>query len=336
MSGLLLNAQDISVEFSTNEGTVHVLDNVNLAVGRGEIVGLVGESGCGKSTLAKTILGVLPAVISRVRGGRIEFDGEDLLKLPERTLARGVRGRRIAMIPQDPYQAFNPLFTVGTQIRDLMRWKSPAPPELSGRQRKQFDLERVLETLRSVSIPEPEEALKKLPHEFSGGQLQRLMIAMAFLPEPELIIADEPTTALDVTIQAQILRLLRDMADNKEVAVIFTTHDLATAYQLCDRVVVMYAGQEVEDALTDRFFTDPRHPYTHGLLQSVPSSGREIRGIPGGMPDLAEPPSGCRFRPRCAMALDKCARTRPPVDLGADGHIVRCFNSPSGRERSGA
>ncbi|MCP5372299.1 MAG: ABC transporter ATP-binding protein [Hyphomicrobiales bacterium] len=327
MSAPMLSVQQVSVDFATEDGTVHVLDGVSLAVGRGEIVGLVGESGCGKSTLARTILGVLPPHISTVSGGRVVFDGENLLDMPHRRLARDVRGRRITLIPQDPYQAFNPLFTVGTQIMDLMRTKSPAPGGLSGRARKRFDRDRVIQVLEAVNIPSPAEALKKLPHEFSGGQLQRLMIAMAFLPNPELIIADEPTTALDVTIQAQILRLLRNMADREGVAVIFTTHDLATAYQLCDRVVVMYAGQEMEDADTDSFFASPRHPYTYGLLGSIPGKNAEVREIPGEMANLADPPSGCRFRTRCARAEVRCAEARPPVTECAAGHVVRCFNT---------
>jgi peptide/nickel transport system ATP-binding protein len=329
MSARMLSVEQVSVEFATEEGPVYVLDNVNFSVGRGEIVGLVGESGCGKSTLARAILGVLPPHISRVSSGRILFDGENLLTLPHETLARDVRGRRITLIPQDPYLAFNPLFTVGAQIMDLMRWKSPAPAGLSKRARNRYDCDRVLEILDSVNIPDPAMALKKLPHEFSGGQLQRLMIAMAFLPKPELIIADEPTTALDVTIQAQILQLLRDMADGEGVSIIFTTHDLATAYQLCDRVVVMYAGQEVEDAKTESFFSNPRHPYTYGLLGSIPGESGEVRGIPGDMPNLADPPSGCRFRTRCEQAETRCAAIRPPVDEFAVGHTVRCFNTVS-------
>lgn len=326
MTDVLLSLEEVAVDFATNEGTVHVLDDVNLSVDRGEIVGLVGESGCGKSTLARTILGVLPPGISTVRNGRVIFDGQDLLTLTQREMTRQIRGQRISLIPQDPYQAFNPLFTVGTQIMDLMKWKSPAPKGLTRRERKKYDYDRVLETLQSVSIPEPQEALRRLPHEFSGGQLQRLIIAMAFLPEPELIIADEPTTALDVTIQAQILQLLRDMADTRSVSIIFTTHDLASAYQLCDRVMVMYAGQEMEGAETDAFFQNPAHPYTYGLLESIPDAGREIRGISGDIPDLADPPKGCRFHPRCGRAQQRCGEERPPVRTFENGHFIRCFN----------
>jgi peptide/nickel transport system ATP-binding protein len=246
-----------------------------------------------------------------------------------------VRGRAITFIPQDPFTSFSPLFPVGTQIMDLMKWKSPRarqqarPPALFGRYpraRQRADREAVLETLRAVQIPEPARALRRLPHEFSGGQRQRLMIAMALLPEPDLIIADEPTTALDVTIQAQILRLLRTLVKERGVSVLFTTHDLGTAHELCDRVVVMYAGQEMEAAPTDAFFGHPAHPYTRRLLASVPGPDGLIRDIPGEVPSLVAPPGGCRFHPRCDHATAECRVERPaPRDL-ADGHNVRCHH----------
>ena len=256
-----------------------VLDRISLDIGPGEVVGLVGESGCGKTTLARTILGVLPAGAARIRGGAIRFQGRPPAGGP-RAVNEQIRGRAITFIPQDPWSSLSPLFTVGTQIMDLMKWKSPrardgaGPSALFGRYpraRRRADREAVLDVLRAVQIPEPERALRRLPHEFSGGQRQRLMIAMALLPRPDLIIADEPTTALDVTIQAQILRLLRALVKERGVSVLFTTHDLGTAYEICDRVVVMYAGQEMESAPTDAFFERPAHPYTRRLLDSLPA-----------------------------------------------------------------
>ena len=333
----LLAVRGLQVEFATDEGRAQVLDRVELDVGAGEVVGLVGESGCGKTTLARSILGILPAPAARVRGGRIEFRGEDLLGKSAAEMDRAIRGRAVTFIPQDPYGSFNPLFTVGAQIRELMKWKSPAraaparvrAPSLLGRypgRRARDDRERVRGLLRLVRIPRPEEAFRKLPHEFSGGQRQRLMIAMALLPEPRLIIADEPTTALDVTIQAQILGLLRRLVKERGISVLFTTHDLGTAYELCDRVTVMYAGQEMESAPAGPFFDRPAHPYTARLLESLPRPGRPLRGIGGEVPTLVNPPAGCRFHPRCGSATEECRRVRPPPREIEPEHFVRCHH----------
>jgi len=331
----LLAVRGLSVEFATDRGPAHVLDGINLDVAPGEVVGLVGESGCGKTTLARAILGILPAGAARVRGGEVRFKGTDLLREDPRALNDRVRGRAITFIPQDPFTSFSPVFPVGTQIMDLMKWKSPRaetgdrPAALFGRyprQRRRADRDAVLETLRAVQMPEPARALRRLPHEFSGGQRQRLMIAMALLPRPELIIADEPTTALDVTIQAQILRLLRALVKERGVSVLFTTHDLGTAHEICDRVVVMYAGQEMEAAPTDAFFARPAHPYTRRLLGSVPSPNSDLRDIPGEVPSLVAPPPGCRFHPRCDYATAECRQDRPGLRLLADGHGVRCHH----------
>jgi peptide/nickel transport system ATP-binding protein len=310
----LLAVESLSVGFRTDDGLAQVLDSTSLAIDAGEVVGLVGESGCGKTTLARAILGVLPTPPAVIGGGVIRFKGDDLLKQDRRRLTAEVRGKAITFIPQDPYGSFNPLFTVGAQIRDLMRWKAP-----------QADRARVIELLRQVQLPEPERALEKLPHEFSGGQRQRLMIAMALLPEPDLIIADEPTTALDVTIQAQILKLLRELVKSRGISVLFTTHDLGTAWELCDRVSVLYAGQDMEAAPTARFFDHAAHPYTRALLASLPDPEGDIRDIPGEVPSLLDPPAGCRFRPRCASASAAC-RERPAVRRLADGHSLRCHH----------
>jgi len=331
----LLSVRGLSVDFVTDGGVAQVLDGITLDVGPGEVVGLVGESGCGKTTLARAILGILPTGATRIRGGEVRFKGADLLREDPVAVNDRVRGRAITFIPQDPYTSFSPVFSVQTQIMDLMKWKSPRAGDGGGarssfrrypRERWRADHDAVLDTLRAVQIPEPARALRRLPHEFSGGQRQRLMIAMALLPQPDLIIADEPTTALDVTIQAQILRLLRTLVKERGVSVLFTTHDLGTAHEICDRVVVMYAGQEMEAAPAETFFARPAHPYTRRLLASVPSAGGEIRDIPGDVPSLIAPPSGCRFHPRCEYATAECREGRPPPRVLAPGHGVRCHH----------
>lgn len=332
----LLSVRDLTVGFATDQGTVQVLDRVNLAIEPGEVVGLVGESGCGKTTLARSILGILPAGSARIGGGSIVFKGTDLLRMPPRRLNDEVRGRRITFIPQDPYGSFNPVFTVGTQVMELMKWKSPLLADGRGRRpallvrypksRRRRDRDLVLARLREVQLPQPEEALRRYPHQFSGGQRQRLMIAMALLPSPDLVIADEPTTALDVTIQAQILKLLRRLVKERGVSVLFTTHDLGTANEICDRIVVMYAGQEVESAPIGEFFARPSHPYTQKLLESLPNPRGEIRDIPGEIPKLIDPPSGCRFHPRCSRATAECRQAPPPVTTLGPGHWVRCYH----------
>ncbi len=337
----LLSVRGLEVEFVTERGVARVLDRISLDIGAGEVVGLVGESGCGKTTLARAILGILPANAARVRGGEIRFHGRDLLREPPHVVAARVRGRAITFIPQDPFSSLSPVFPVGAQIMDLMKWHSPRRRAGAGarghgrwpallqrypRERRRADRGAVLDMLRAVQIPEPERTLTRLPHEFSGGQRQRLMIAMALLPGPDLVIADEPTTALDVTIQAQILRLLRDLVKERGVSALFTTHDLGTAHEVCDRVVVMYAGQEMEAAPTDAFFARPAHPYTRRLLASLPRPDADIQDIPGEVPSLIDPPGGCRFHPRCDYATAECAASRPAETAIGDGHRVRCHH----------
>ncbi len=330
----LLAISDLAIAFRTGHGVARVLDGVNLSVGRGRIMGLVGESGCGKTTLARAVLSVL-APNALIEGGTIHFGGLDLLALPRARLETEVKGRRITFVPQDPYGAFNPLFRVGDQMMEVMKWKSPRrQPYERGfgplltrfpRARYKTDREALIALLNEVQIPDPERALAKLPGAFSGGQRQRLLIAMALMTNPDLIIADEPTTALDVTIQAQILKLLKRLARERGVSILLTTHDLGTAYEICDEVTVMYAGQDVETAPVAAFFTHPRHPYTARLLESLPSPNREIKEIGGEVPSLLAPPQGCRFHPRCERASPECTASRP-AKSGTGGHIVRCFH----------
>jgi peptide/nickel transport system ATP-binding protein len=334
----LLAVEDLSLGFATEAGFASVLDRVSLSIDRGQVLGLVGESGCGKTTLARAILGVLPRETARITGGRVRFRGTDLLTADPTSVNQTIRGRAITFVPQDPFTSFNPVFTVGDQIMEILKWKSPRAAAPNGHgwlpavvsrypaDRRRQDVDAVLELLDAVQLPRPEQMLRKYPHELSGGQRQRLMIAMALLPGPDLVIADEPTTALDVTIQAQILGLIRRLATDRNVAVLLTTHDLGAAYEICDAINVMYAGQDVESAPVDRFFAAPAHPYTTKLLASLPDAHGTATGIPGEVPGLITPPSGCRFHPRCERARGPCRDVRPPVDQLGAGHWVRCYH----------
>lgn len=313
----LLTVEDLSVRYRTPHGAALVLDGVSIAVQPGEIVGLVGESGSGKTTLGRAILGSLPETAS-ITDGALRFRGEDLRGLTRRDIRRRIAGRAVSVVPQDPFGSFNPLFTVGTQIRDLMRWKGTGD-------RRARDA-AIMEMLAAVQLPDPAAVLRKLPHQLSGGQRQRLMIAMALLLRPALVIADEPTTALDVTIQAQILRLLHRLARQHGVSVLYTTHDLGTAYEICDRIVVLYAGQAMEAAPTATFFAAPAHPYTVQLLANLPRRGLLPEGIAGDMPSLVAPPPGCRFHPRCARSTAICREVLPPAVALAVEHSVRCHH----------
>lgn len=324
----LLSVEGLSVRYITEGGTARVLDHVGFSIRHGEIMGLVGESGCGKTSLARAILGVLPGN-AEVVSGKILFKGSDLLRLAPSEAEETIRGRAISFVPQDPFTSFSPLFSIGEQIRTLMRWKSPdrKPGEtIYGSGRRKRDRERVMAMLQAVQLPDPEGLLKKYPHEVSGGQRQRLMIAMALLPEPRLVIADEPTTALDVTIQAQILKLLKRLITETGASVLFTTHDLGAAWEICDRITVMYAGQEAETAPVQSFFDRPAHPYTKKLLDSLPTENSPLIGIPGRVPSLLNPPAGCRFHPRCTSSTEICHHKQPDVTEMGYEHAVRCHH----------
>jgi oligopeptide/dipeptide ABC transporter ATP-binding protein len=316
----LLTIDDLTVEFATENGVVRAVDGVSLEVGRGEILGLAGESGSGKSVTAMSVLGLVRPP-GRVVRGSIRFDGEDLLALPARRLRR-IRGRRIAMIFQDPMTALNPVVPVGAQIAEAIRLHQPRLGRAAVRA-------RVLELLASVGVAHPADRYGRHPHEYSGGMRQRAMIAMAMANEPDLLIADEPTTALDVTVQAQVLGLLDTARRETGAAAVLITHDLGVLAELADRVAVMYAGRVVEHGDVHQVFGTPRHPYTRGLLSSRPgrtSATGELVPIPGSPPDLPAPPPGCAFEPRCALGAGRaaCRAKRPEPVAVAAGHLTAC------------
>ena len=322
----LLDVRGLTAELSLEEGPVRAVDGVSFSVPPGGTVGVVGESGCGKSLTALSVLRLAPDPPVRVVGGEVLFQGKDLLKLPEAELRR-VRGHHAAMVFQEPMTSLNPVFTVGEQIGEGVRLHL-------GASRSQAR-ERAVEMLRQVGIPAPGERVDAYPHQLSGGMRQRVMIAMALACDPALLIADEPTTALDVTIQAQILDLLKRLQAERGMAVMLITHDLGVVAESCDTVVVMYAGRVVERAPVRELFSRPAHPYTAGLLRSIPSlqvatgeagSRRRLQAIPGMVPSLRKLPSGCAFRDRCDRALDVCARVVPPLEPKRDGQLAACHN----------
>jgi peptide/nickel transport system ATP-binding protein len=317
----VLQVEGLRISIPTDDGIAQVLDGVDLRIPRGRIVGVVGESGCGKSTLARAVLGILPRQ-ARVEAGRILLEGENLLGLDQAELTRRIRGKEISFIPQDPYLALNPTFTVGTQLLEIMRWHAP-PHEDNGGGRRAHR-RRLVELLRAVQIADAERVLDRYPHQFSGGQRQRLLIAGALSCRPRLVIADEPTTALDVTTQLQILRLLRDLASDFGVSMLFVTHDFGVVAQLCDEVMVMYAGQSVEWGAAAEIIDRPRHPYTQLLIACHPDRSRDIAGISGTVPSPLRPPPGCRFQPRCPSARPDCGAARPATVVEDGGHAVSC------------
>jgi peptide/nickel transport system permease protein len=315
----LLDVRDLSVEFLTEGGPVTVVDKVSFSVRAGEMVGIVGESGSGKTVTSLGVMRLVPSPPGRITSGSVNFGGRDLLSLSLAEL-RAVRGDEIAMVFQDPMTSLNPVFTIGTQLVDTIR--------LHRKVRKRAARARAVELLEMVGIPDPERRIKDYPHQLSGGMRQRALLALALSCEPRLLIADEPTTALDVTVQAQILDLLRELQAKLDMAVIFVTHDLGVIADLCSRVIVMYAGEVVEEAPIDELFTNPHHPYTEGLLAAIPQTGTDderLASIPGVVPAPTAMPVGCRFHPRCPYAVPACAST--PVDLrsAGDDHLARCL-----------
>ncbi len=316
----ILKIDDLKTSFMTSNGEVQAVRGVSFSVHKGEILGIVGESGSGKSVTSMSILRLL-ADTAVIKEGSIEFEGENLIDVSKKRM-REIRGEKISMIFQDPMSSLNPLMTVGSQVSEMILEHHP--------ERKKEDVKKeVLELFAKVRIPEPEKRYSCYPHEFSGGMRQRVMIAMALANKPELLIADEPTTALDVTIQDQILRQLRELKGEYGTSIIFITHDLGVVAELCDRVVVMYGGLIMEEASIYDIFEKPGHPYTMGLLASIPDLEQDksirLQPIPGSPPDMTNPPQGCPFAPRCPYARKICAQELPEFVEVGEGHKTRCF-----------
>jgi len=318
----LLEIENLKVIFHGDRGSAtHAVDGLDLTIQRGQTLGLVGESGCGKTATALSVMGLLPKASAEV-SGRIRFDGAELLSLPDRAM-RNLRGDRLAMIFQEPMTSLNPSYSIGEQIAEsLVRHRGLSRGEARA---------RTVELLRLVKIPSPEQRVDDYPHRLSGGMRQRAMIALALACDPELLIADEPTTALDVTIQAQILALMRELKASTGIAIILITHDLGVVAEICDHVAVMYAGEIVEYAPVGALFATPQHPYTIGLLGSIPRldvKAEELAAIEGMVPSLAELPAGCRFAPRCPFVWERCRQALPPLAVVGPGHRSRCIRAP--------
>ena len=322
MTAPLLSVGELSTEFKTDQGRFRAVDAVSFALEKGKTLGIVGESGCGKSVTALSIMGLVASPPGRIAGGSIRFEGEELVGLaPEQY--QSLRGNRMGMIFQEPMTSLNPAFTVGDQISEaILRHKQVNPAEAK---------DRTIELLKRVRIPSPEKRFDDYPHKLSGGMRQRAMIAMALSCSPDLLIADEPTTALDVTIQAQILDLLAELRAETGMAIMLITHDLGVIAEMADEVLVMYAGRVIERAPAAALFSDPQHPYTIGLMGSVPRLDLEqdrLAAIQGQVPNLTQLPKGCRFRARCPFAIGACAESDPPLIEVAPGHQAACLRAP--------
>jgi peptide/nickel transport system ATP-binding protein len=313
----LLDVRNLQVAFQTRQGLLPITRDVSFTIMPGERIGLVGESGCGKTVTGLSLMRLLPADVAKV-GGQVLLHGNDLLQLSERQM-RAVRGRDLAMIFQEPMSALDPVFTVGEQIAEAYRVHFPKQAHEAR--------ERTLQVLDQVGIPIPSQRYHEYPHQLSGGMRQRVMIAMALICEPKLLIADEPTTALDVTVQAQILRLLRELSDRTGTAILFITHDLGVVAETCTRMVTMYAGEVVEDAPVEDVLITPRHPYTSGLLRSLPRFSKRrapLASIPGRVPLPGAMPGGCRFQPRCTYATEACESEQSLESIDTHDRRVRC------------
>ncbi|MBN9487871.1 MAG: ABC transporter ATP-binding protein [Alphaproteobacteria bacterium] len=321
MTDTLLDIRELKTWFATDDGMVRAVDGVDLKIGRGETVGVVGESGCGKTVTARSVLKLIDMPPGRFEGGQILWQGRDLLPLGAAEMDK-IRAREIAIIFQEPMTSLNPVYTVGAQIAEVLREHE----KLTRRQA----IDRAAEMLSLVNIPNAKARVHDYPHQFSGGMRQRVMIALALSCRPKLLIADEPTTALDVTIQAQILELMQEMKERFGMAIMLITHAMGVVAETCQRVVVMYAGKVVEEAPAVALFGNPRHPYTQGLIRSIPRVDRaaehkeRLEAIQGTVPSLLNPPPGCRFAQRCRFASDVCRQAMPPLKQVGPGHFVRC------------
>jgi peptide/nickel transport system ATP-binding protein len=318
----MLSIEGLKVHFQTDDGWLHAVDGVDIAIDRGETVCVVGESGCGKSVTAMTVLKLLPMPPGRIVAGRVLWQGRDLVPLTNDEM-RQVRAREIAIVFQEPMTALNPVYTVGEQIAEVL--------QLHEKLGKRAALDRAVQMLELVRIPTPQRRVRDYPHQFSGGMRQRVMIAMALACNPKLLIADEPTTALDVTIQAQILELINELKDRLGMAVMLITHAMGVVAETAQRVVVMYAGKVIEEAPVNELFAHPRHPYTQGLIRSIPridlaaTHKQALEAIPGVVPKLIRPAEGCRFAPRCKYATPACTTATPPLREVSPGHKVACI-----------
>ena len=327
MNAPLLEIADYRLAFDTFDGTVHVLDGIDLRVETGETLGIVGETGCGKSVLARSILQLNPSPPARVVSGAIRFRDQDILQLSEAAIRR-LRGAAIAMVFQDPATYLNPLLSISTQMEDAIRGQDAALGRTKRRRRVARAYAATL--LASVGLPEPSRLLASYPHQLSGGMRQRVLIAMALLGQPALLVADEPTTALDVTVQAQVLALIAGLVRERGLTLILISHDLGVVAASCARVAVMYAGTVVEEAPTADLIARPLHPYSQGLIGAVPDIDRpEVhpQGIPGTIPSLLHPPTGCRFHPRCARTTERCCAEKPSLRELLPGRRVACHHA---------
>ncbi|OEU65770.1 MAG: peptide ABC transporter ATP-binding protein [Desulfovibrio sp. S3730MH75] len=317
MTAPILKIKNLTTSFATPSGIIRAVDNASIELGQGETLAIVGESGCGKTVLSLSIMGLIPDPPGRITDGHVFYRDQDLVEMSDKELQK-IRGNHLSMIFQEPMTSLNPVFKIGDQIGETLRLHK-------GLDRKEAEL-AAIEALALVGLPNPQKQIKSFPHELSGGMRQRVMIAMALACNPEILIADEPTTALDVTIQAQILRLLDDMKKKMNGSIMLITHDLGVVARVASRVAVMYAGQLVECSNVFDIFKEPLHPYTQGLLSSVPKLGSKetLTPIPGNVPALNNLPTGCRFHPRCKFAFDKCKKQEPQL-ISKNGREIRCW-----------
>lgn len=327
----VLDVKQLKTSFFSADGEIPAVDEVSFSVNKGEILGIVGESGCGKSVTSLSIMKLIPQPPGKIVGGEILLNGENIVYSSEKRM-REIRGNEVAMIFQEPMTSLNPLFTIGNQLIEGIKIHTKAG--------KKEAFQRAVEMLKLVGLPRAEQIMHEYPHQLSGGMRQRVMIAMALSCHPKLLIADEPTTALDVTIQAQILALMKDLNEKLDTAIVLITHDLGVVAEVCERVIVMYAGKVVEEAPVMEIFKNPKHPYTHGLLESVPDvreKKERLYSIPGNVPKPGSIRKGCRFAARCEFVHERCLSDTPPLYKveGADQHSVRCFLHESGGAVSG-
>lgn len=317
---VLLDVKGLETTFFTDDGAVKAVDNIHFHVHEGEVLGIVGESGCGKSVTSLSIMRLIPSPPGKITAGEVLLDGKDLVGLSDKEM-RSIRGKDVAMIFQEPMTSLNPLFTIGNQLIEAIRIHNKSWS-------KKQATARAVEMMKLVGLPRAEELIHEYPHQLSGGMRQRVMIAMALVCDPKVLIADEPTTALDVTIQAQILKLMRELNARLNTAILLITHDLGVVAETCERVIVMYAGQVVEEAPVREIFKNPQHPYTKGLIQSVPDmrfKKDNLYSIPGNVPKPGSIKEGCRFAPRCEFATERCMKETPPLYRTSDVHQARCF-----------